>query len=376
MNLGDVLELVRAPAALTVLGDTAVGRTAVGRTAVGRTAVGPTAVGRTSVGRRVGASAAPPATGGPASAGVQARLSLASALLYTAGMALNDYADADLDAVERPERPIPSGRIDRHSALRLGLGLGAAGTLCAATVSRQHGAVGAGVGAAVLSYDLWAKDTPAGPVFMALCRALDVHLGAAGQHWRLAMPASLALAAHTCALTVLSRGEVNGHPRWTAVAAAVSSVGIAAWAIAGPRPGLGGDGSARGGLGGDGGARGVLGSDGAGLLSVGIRLGAAAAFLAVVLPAQVAAAREPGAARARTATRAGIQAMIPLQALLAARAGDARTALSLGGLSLVGRLLTDPKVRAAVAQRRSRRPGQGAGRGDSDAQRRVLGDVT
>ena len=38
-------------------------------------------------------------------------LLLASAGLYLGGMVLNDVFDAQLDAVERPERPIPSGDI-------------------------------------------------------------------------------------------------------------------------------------------------------------------------------------------------------------------------------------------------------------------------
>ena len=42
-----------------------------------------------------------------------ALLLLASASAYAGGMALNDAFDAPLDAVERPERPIPSGRLAR-----------------------------------------------------------------------------------------------------------------------------------------------------------------------------------------------------------------------------------------------------------------------
>ena len=41
---------------------------------------------------------------------------LAIACLYTAGMALNDVIDAPIDAMERPNRPIPSGRISRRAA--------------------------------------------------------------------------------------------------------------------------------------------------------------------------------------------------------------------------------------------------------------------
>src|SRR3989475_10761474 len=35
----------------------------------------------------------------------------ASACLYLGGIALNDYFDREVDAVERPERPIPSGAV-------------------------------------------------------------------------------------------------------------------------------------------------------------------------------------------------------------------------------------------------------------------------
>ncbi|NEC02030.1 UbiA family prenyltransferase, partial [Streptomyces anulatus] len=41
----------------------------------------------------------------------------ASLCLYEAGMALNDWADRDEDAVDRPHRPIPSGRISPAAAL-------------------------------------------------------------------------------------------------------------------------------------------------------------------------------------------------------------------------------------------------------------------
>ena len=48
-----------------------------------------------------------------------AGLVASSSCLYLAGMALNDYADRDVDAVERPGRPIPSGRVSPEFALGL-----------------------------------------------------------------------------------------------------------------------------------------------------------------------------------------------------------------------------------------------------------------
>ncbi|NEC73471.1 UbiA family prenyltransferase, partial [Streptomyces rochei] len=45
-------------------------------------------------------------------------LAIGSSLcLYEAGMALNDWADRAEDAVERPHRPLPSGRVRPAAAL-------------------------------------------------------------------------------------------------------------------------------------------------------------------------------------------------------------------------------------------------------------------
>ncbi|MFG0305642.1 MAG: UbiA family prenyltransferase [Phycisphaerales bacterium JB040] len=59
---------------------------------------------------------------------------IAGALLYCAGMALNDAADVARDADSRPERPIPSGRLDRRTVwviggLLLGAGIAGAGAI-------------------------------------------------------------------------------------------------------------------------------------------------------------------------------------------------------------------------------------------------------
>ena len=62
-------------------------------------------------------------------------LAVASCLLYTAGMILNDVYDFDVDMKERPSRPLPSGRISRRRAQSLGYGMLATGVLLALCVS-------------------------------------------------------------------------------------------------------------------------------------------------------------------------------------------------------------------------------------------------
>ncbi|MEW1614924.1 UbiA family prenyltransferase [Streptomyces sp. NPDC088744] len=102
----------------------------------------------------------------------------ASLCLYEAGMALNDWADREEDAVDRPHRPIPSGRISPPAALGAAGVLTAAGLALAARAGRPALAVATGLAATVWAYDLRLKHTKAGPAAMAAARSLDLLLGA------------------------------------------------------------------------------------------------------------------------------------------------------------------------------------------------------
>ena len=100
----------------------------------------------------------------------------ASLCLYAAGLFLNDWRDAAVDARERPARPIPSGRVRRRTVGLVGAALLALGVLLA--WGGWHAALA--LAAAILLYDLLAKDIPGlGVAVMGLCRALNVLLGAA-----------------------------------------------------------------------------------------------------------------------------------------------------------------------------------------------------
>jgi 4-hydroxybenzoate polyprenyltransferase len=306
-SLGDLAELVRAPAALSVVGDSL-----------------------------AGLAAARAATPTPLR-GRHALLPVASACLYLGGMALNDYADRHLDATERPERPIPSGRVTPRGALAVGAALTAGGVTAAGIAGGPRAlAIAVPLAACVWTYDLVAKNHPTGPVVMAACRGLDVLLGATPGHLRSALPAAAGLAAHTLGVTVLSRGEVHGTT--TQVAGSVAA-GTVAGAIA---------------------AAATAPATGASAASTGnhravtrwTTVAAAGAYAAACLPAQVRAAARPTAANARTATRSGIQAMVPLQATWAARSGSLGTTALLAGVAAVGyglRMLGRARGRAGVS---------------------------
>jgi len=252
--LKDLAELVRAPAALTVPGDVLAGAVAAGN-------------GRPK--QLIG-------------------LAASSVCIYWAGMALNDWADRAVDAVERPERPIPSGRVSPRSALGLASGLTAVGLgLAAVAGGRAALRTTSLLAATAWTYDLGAKNTPAGPVFMAAARSLDVLVGA-GDRRRKAWAPALAVGAHILGVTAMSRGEVHGSTPLPARGALAATSAITAGTVAGS---------------------GVATAALTGL------------FVQAVGPAQLSAAQDPSGPRLRQAVGAGIHGLVPLQAAWCARGG-------------------------------------------------------
>ena len=108
-------------------------------------------------------------------------LLLASGCLYCSGMVWNDYFDFEIDRKERPFRPLPSGKISRSTARRIGLILILAGLIFASGAGfhaegwdSRPVVVACTLVAAILMYDVWLKHTPIGPVGMGTCRFLNV----------------------------------------------------------------------------------------------------------------------------------------------------------------------------------------------------------
>lgn len=109
-------------------------------------------------------------------------LLLSSSLMYMAGMVLNDVYDLEIDKVERPERPLPSGVIDVRWAHTLGLTLLFLGLLTGvgagvAIGSLRPAMVATALALLVFAYDRVLKKTPLGPLAMGGCRMLNVLLG-------------------------------------------------------------------------------------------------------------------------------------------------------------------------------------------------------
>jgi 4-hydroxybenzoate polyprenyltransferase len=107
-----------------------------------------------------------------------AAISIIISLMYVAGMFLNDAFDRKIDAVERPERPIPAGEITADAVFVVGFSLLIAGIVALAAINDGVGLAGLALGGTILLYNWHHKRNPAAPFVMGLCRAL-VYVAAA-----------------------------------------------------------------------------------------------------------------------------------------------------------------------------------------------------
>jgi len=114
-------------------------------------------------------------------------LVLASSLIYSAGMILNDYFDREVDAQQRPDRPIPSGAVSAQAAMLAGFAMLVVGTLVAllggyvyvdyAAIPWRGGAIAACLSVCVVAYDAVLKRTALAPWLMGACRFFNILLG-------------------------------------------------------------------------------------------------------------------------------------------------------------------------------------------------------
>ena len=168
--------------------------------------------------------------------GTAARAIGASVCLYAAGMVWNDVADRKLDAVQRPERPLPSGQLPFAVAVGLGVALIVGGMLL--SPCRPYHAIIAGL---VLGYDFVLKRVDWLGVFgmgalrtLNLATALALAPGAlletaAGETARNALTlAALCYGVYICAVTVLGIYEDRPNVRPRAVASVQAAPPLAA----------------------------------------------------------------------------------------------------------------------------------------------------
>jgi len=160
----------------------------------------------------------------------------ASSMLYIAGVVLNDVFDLETDRTERPERPLPSGRISLRAArwvgwkfLLLGVLLGTGASFFVGQM--RPGVVVALLATCILLYNAWLKRTPLGPLAMGACRMLNVMLGMSvldaplqAEHWLVAG----AIGVYVAGVTWFARTEAQRSSRLhLSLATSVMMLGVA-----------------------------------------------------------------------------------------------------------------------------------------------------
>ena len=150
-----------------------------------------------------------------------AMLVAASCLLYLSGIVLNDVFDAEVDARDRPDRPIPSGRVSLRAASVAGWAMLAGGVLVAWLVGIvandvRPGAVALFLAACIVLYDGGVKRTLLAPLIMGECRMLNVLLGMslAIVPWdKFELSIALGIGVYIMGVTIFARTEARSSTR-------------------------------------------------------------------------------------------------------------------------------------------------------------------
>jgi len=140
-------------------------------------------------------------------------LVLATSGIYAAGCVLNDFCDREVDARERPSRPLPSGVVSGREALLLTFFLFAAGIFGAYLAGPASFFLALAIVLLVIVYDTRSKQHDiVGPLNMAACRAGNLLLGMSPA-LALSLPLLFPLVSffYIFLVTVFSRLETEGN---------------------------------------------------------------------------------------------------------------------------------------------------------------------
>lgn len=105
-------------------------------------------------------------------------LIISSIFLYIGGLVLNDLFDIKVDRLERPNRPLPSGRINKGKAVLIAVLLFSLGLALASLVNPIALGISLLLIVGIVSYNYRIKNGPLRPYLMAGIRALNVLYGA------------------------------------------------------------------------------------------------------------------------------------------------------------------------------------------------------
>ncbi len=151
-------------------------------------------------------------------------------LLYVAGMIHNDLADAAVDAVERPGRPIPSGRVGRSAAAMAAAATAIVGIHLLWLASGYAVILAVALVMLIVTYNLLHRVGVWTVLLMASCRAMIYVIGAAAVAWpldwrRVGLFAA-ALGIYVVAISLIARAEADDRRRVRIVVAMICAISL------------------------------------------------------------------------------------------------------------------------------------------------------
>jgi len=137
-----------------------------------------------------------------------------SGCLFLAGMSLNDYFDYEIDKKERPQRPIPSGKIPRVNALSLGIIFLISANISSIFVGLETIIVTVVMSLLIFSYDFKTKKFPIlGILTLSSIRFLNVILGTSIAFNSEIVYIGIPLAVFVAGISIFARSESSVYSK-------------------------------------------------------------------------------------------------------------------------------------------------------------------
>ena len=144
-----------------------------------------------------------------------------SILLYCVGLILNDIYDYNIDKKERPNRPLPSGKVSRRAAIGLVITFSILALSLSFIISVTTFVISSIILITIIGYDKFLKKTRAGPFTLGAARVMNVLLGASVDFGNIGSYPHIIILTFVLSITfvyvsligIISRYEVRGFPK-------------------------------------------------------------------------------------------------------------------------------------------------------------------
>jgi len=135
--------------------------------------------------------------------------------LFAGTMVMNDYADHKIDSVERPKRPLVSGKIARNTALYLTIVCFSIANLSAVMIGETSIIISLLMTGLIISYNFKLKNiTSAGIFTISAIRFLNIILGFSIVELNFEiLPYAIPVAIYVAGISILAKNELNTNSK-------------------------------------------------------------------------------------------------------------------------------------------------------------------